>query len=141
MVPIVLSQGLIRKDPAIVVSERELQCLTDNMYHEARGESVIGQIAVAQVTLNRVKHDSQFKSTICGVVYQKNQFSWTLNRQLRVKDYETYKITKALARSILAGYYRIPEFNALYYHTTQVNPKWNRNKYIITRIGSHIFYA
>lgn len=137
----VLSQGLIPKAVPFKVNERELNCLAENIYHEARGESVKGQVAVAQVTLNRVMHQTHFKSSICGVVHEKAQFSWTLDKTKKIKDMAKWRYTVALAQSVLDGYNRIPNFNALYYHADYVNPRWNRTKQIVARIGSHVFYA
>lgn len=136
-----LSQGMMTKEVPIRVSERELNCLAENIYHEARGESIRGQIAVAQVTINRMLHDTHFKSSICGVVHEKAQFSWTLDKSKRIKDNATWRYTKALAQSVLDGYNRIPNFNALYYHADYVKPRWSRSKQIVATIGSHVFYA
>lgn len=136
-----LSQGLIPRAVPFPATEHDIHCLAENIYHEARGESVKGQIAVAQVTLNRALHDKHFKSSICGVVYEKSQFSWTADKSKRIRDGKLWAHSKALAQSVLNGYNHIPNFNALYYHTNAVNPRWNRNKQIIARIGSHIFYA
>lgn len=121
-------------------TERDIICLAENIYHEARSESVKGQIAVAQVTLNRAKHPSTFRSSICGVVYEKAQFSWTLDKTKKIKDYKTWQKTVALAESILQGYNHIPNFNALYYHTAAIKPHWSKTKQIATKIGSHVFY-
>lgn len=137
----ILSQGLIPRAVPVQASERDVNCLAENIYHEARGESVKGQIAVAQVTINRMLHNKHFKSSICGVVYEKAQFSWTLDKPKRIRDGAKWRQTVALARSVLDGYHHIPNFNALYYHTHAVNPRWNRNKQIIATIGSHVFYA
>lgn len=135
-----LHQGLIPKAVPYKASEREVHCLAENMYHEARGESVKGQIAVAQVTLNRVLHSTHFKSSICGVVYEKHQFSWTDDKSKRIRDNKTWQMTKALAQSILDGYNHIPNFKAIYYHANYVKPSWSRTKQFITIIGSHAFY-
>ena len=68
----------------------EKKCLTDNIYHEARGEGVIGWKAVAAVTINRTRHYN-FPDTICKVVYQKGQFSWTSRRKrLSVREKKLY---------------------------------------------------
>ena len=139
--PMVLGQGLIPRAVPLKVSERDVNCLAENIYHEARGESVKGQIAVALVTINRMRHDTHFQSSICGVVYEKSQFSWTLNKPRKIKDSPAWRQTKALAQSVLDGYNHIPNFNALYYHADYVKPRWSRTKQIIAQIGSHIFYA
>ena len=61
-------------------TENQLECMALNIYHEARGEEPLGQVAVAQVVMNRVQHD-WFPDTICDVVYQGSQFSWTHMRR------------------------------------------------------------
>ena len=58
----------------VKATNAEIMCLAKNIYYEARGEPLHGKIAVAQVTLNRVTHRTQFEASICGVVYAKNQF-------------------------------------------------------------------
>ena len=64
----------------VKATNAELLCLAKNIYYEARGEPMHGKIAVAQVTLNRVTHRTEFQSSICGVVYAKHQFSWTMEK-------------------------------------------------------------
>lgn len=119
---------------------RELQCLAKNIYFESRGEPFHGKIAVAQVTLNRVQHDTNFKSTICGVVYENKQFSWT-DSKLSVKDKEAWNESVKIAQAVVAGTLRLPNFDALYFHTKQVYPHWRKSKKIVRVIGNHIFYA
>jgi spore germination cell wall hydrolase CwlJ-like protein len=73
---IIWMQGKPREQASTDLSERELGCLVANVYHEARGEDVLGQAAVAHVTLNRVRLPA-YPDSVCGVVWQKGQFSWT----------------------------------------------------------------
>ena len=80
------------KAPAL--SDAELFCLVQNIYHEARGESAWGQLAVAYVTLNRVK-SGIYPASICGVVYQLHQFAWTGDRLS-----DQMPDLKALSRSV-----------------------------------------
>ena len=124
--------------PSVTLShDNELFCLTQNVYYEARGESRAGKIAVALVTLNRME-DKRYPSTICGVVFQKKQFSWTVSynkgginmaqwRQSQEAALEAY-----LDRSILGN------FKATHFHNTQVNPGWKLRR--VTKINNHIFY-
>lgn len=70
---------------ATTYSEKQLNCLAQNIYHESRGESIQGQFAVAFVTLNRTE-DENFPRSICGVVYQKGQFSWTKHKPIISED-------------------------------------------------------
>lgn len=118
----------------------DVECLAKNIYHEARGEGLAGKVAVAQVTVNRVK-SRQFQSTICGVVYAPSQFSWTLDKKKRVRDQRAWQASVQIARAVLTHAVRLPDFPALYFHTPQVNPRWNRGKTVVARIGNHIFYS
>lgn len=118
---------------------RETKCLAENIYHESRGESFEGKLAVAQVTLNRVAHKKLFKSTICGVVYQNSQFSWT-SVSKTIKDKSAWEESQKIAKAVMGGL-RLKDFDAIYYHTHAVKPSWRVGKQIVRVIGSHIFYA
>ena len=118
---------------------KEALCLAQNIYHESRGESFEGKLAVAQVTLNRVAHKTLFKSTICGVVYQNKQFSWT-SLPKSVKDKNAWEDAQKIAKAVMGGL-RLKDFDAIYYHTHAVKPSWRVGKQIVKVIGSHIFYA
>lgn len=114
---------------------KEFSCLVENIYQESVGESFEGKVAVGLVTLNRVKHVS-YPHTICAVVYQKNQFSWTSrSRRLKINTKDWYICTEAAVAAI--KYTGI--FDATHYHTTYVKPKWKLRK--IIQIGNHVFYA
>lgn len=134
------------------VPKREIKCLADNIYFEAKNEPIEGKLAVAEVTLNRVEHP-EYPKTVCGVVWQQNkdrrtgrkvaQFSWTLDGKPDVpKSKETYEEIYALAEEVLL--YGMdsaivgPE--ALFYHATYVKPRWSRQMVRVMRIGNHIFY-
>ncbi len=119
---------------------QDIECLAKNIYHEARGEGLHGQIAVAQVTLNRVA-SGKFQSSICKVVYADRQFSWTIGGSKRVKDTKAWQDAIVVARAVLTQSIYLPDFKALYFHTKQVKPTWNRNKRVLAIIGNHIFYA
>jgi spore germination cell wall hydrolase CwlJ-like protein len=133
---------------SIKVREQQLDCLAINIYREAGHEPFEGKVAVAQVTMNRVK-DGRFGKDVCGVVYQKNvvmervvcQFSWYCdsvhrNRPINKEAYnESYEVAKKV---LLEGFKLDVLKDALYYHATYVNPRWNLEK--IGQIGQHIFY-
>lgn len=118
---------------------RELQCLAKNIYFESRNQPFHGKIAVAQVTVNRVQHETNFKSTICGVVYEKKQFSWT-SEKVFVRDEKAWEEAKQIASAVVAGTLRLHNFDALYFHTKQISPKWKKSKKVVRIIGDHIFY-
>lgn len=133
---------------SIKVREQQLDCLALNIYREAGYEPFEGKVAVAQVTMNRVK-DGRFGKDVCGVVYQKNivmervvcQFSWACdsvhrNRPIGKAAYnESYEVAKKV---LLEGFRLDVLREALFYHANYVNPRWNLDK--IGSIGQHIFY-
>jgi spore germination cell wall hydrolase CwlJ-like protein len=128
--------------------EKQLQCLSRNIYWEAANEPFEGKVAVAQVTLNRVE-SGKFPDSVCGVVYQKTkfvdrvvcQFSWfcETNHVTRPIHNALFKESEEVAKMVLLEGFRLPAIKeAMYYHADYVNPKWNLPK--IKQIGRHIFY-
>jgi spore germination cell wall hydrolase CwlJ-like protein len=128
--------------------EKQLRCLTQNIYWEAASEPFEGKVAVAQVTMNRVASGS-FPDNVCGVVYQKNlvysrvvcQFSWACNGVHKVRPIHQplYRESEAVAKRVLLENFRLPGLTtALYYHADYVKPGWGKTP--ITKIGRHIFY-
>ncbi len=126
--------------------ERQIECLAENVYHEARGESVRGQEAVAHVTMNRV-NSGEFASNVCDVVWQGGatrrgcQFSWTCDGLSdRIRDQDLYA---AILERMRAFYVNPPvDFTngAEYYHANYVRPRWSRAFVQTAQIGAHIFY-
>lgn len=111
----------------------EYECLAEAIYHEAKTETLQGQLAVAQVVLNRTKLLA-YPNTICAVVYQPNQFSWTaMHLQHRVPTYYL-----ALAKNIIQHGVAYENFHATHFHNTTVKPRW-RLKFT-KRIDNHYFY-
>ena len=135
--------------PASARSAPEVKCLANAIYFEARGESEKGQIAVAQVVLNRLKNPA-YPSTICGVVYQnKNkrnrcQFSFACDGiPDRINDKDAWKTSEALARRVLNDkrtLYMSSIGAATHYHATYVRPGWARSMKKMDKIGRHVFY-
>lgn len=121
--------------------QSEIQCLTQNIYHEARGEEVLGQIAVAYVTINRRDHE-YFPDTTCEVVWQPHQFSWTNDgRSDRMRNEEARRIAENIAEWVYDGKEEDPTNGALFYHTHHINPSWSRKVDEETQIGIHVFYT
>ena len=137
----IILMGLTAKtDSTTKIQEQETECLAKNIYYEAPYESYEGKLAVATVTLNRVKH-KHFPKTVCGVVYQKFQFSWTA-KPYPIRDMKIYKEAKRIAREVLFEHKRLPTIkNAMYFHNMTVKPKWSLAMLPIQRIGGHIFYV
>ncbi|GAA2860709.1 cell wall hydrolase [Aminobacter niigataensis] len=133
--------------PASVFSKAEQTCLANGIYFEARGESVRGQAAVAQVILNRVRNPA-YPGSICGVVYQNDgwfnrcQFSFACDGiKDRVASPSHYKTAQDVAMAVTAGKIFIPEVgSSTHYYANYVNPGWARGMKKMTKIGLHIFY-
>ena len=134
-------------------AKKEIECLAENIYFEAAYEPEKGKIAVAFVTLNRVK-SKHFENDICGVVKQKTggvcQFSWYCEERPKAMSYAKvltntnnplYNDIRNLAIYVYANYDLLtdPTYGALFYHADYVNPKW-RNMEQTAVIGRHIFY-
>ena len=123
------------------VDKEQHKCLALNIYHEARSESMEGQIAVAQVTLNRVAH-SEWPSTICEVVYEPKQFSWThLLKDHSATEARAWKKAQIIARDVMIGNVEDPTYGAVFYHANYVNPDWAEFLDLSKVIGNHLFYT
>jgi len=128
--------------------QTQLDCLARNIYHEAGYESFEGKVAVAQVTLNRVK-SGKFADDVCGVIYQKTvfmekvvcQFSWYCDGAVKARPVNSaaYDESMAVAKKVLLEGFKLDIVkDALYYHADYVNPRWGFEK--IGKIGQHVFY-
>lgn len=126
-----------------------LNCLTKNVYHEARGEPIDGQYAVAEVTMNRVA-SKHYPNTVCEVVYQAN-FDVIRKRDVSAFSWTELNLTAPVNRKIWNRAWRIAEEvfdnraqprveGALFYHAKYIRPRWSRKKRHIAKIGRHIFY-
>ena len=135
--------------------ETALMCLALNTYHEAKHQSMIVQVATAQVVMNRVA-DSRYPNTVCEVVKQgpkykgsdvpvrhKCQFSWFCDGKsdeprrdskewFKAQDYARIVLSGRIALDVTEG--------ATHYHATYVRPAWAKTKTRTTRIERHIFY-
>ena len=130
-------------------------CLALNTYHEAKNQSLVGQVATAQVVMNRVA-DSRYPNTVCEVVKQgpkykgsdvpvrhKCQFSWFCDGKSDEpkKDSKEWFKAQDYARIVLSGRIALDVTEgATHYHATYVRPSWAKTKTRTTRIESHIFY-
>lgn len=124
----------------------QFACLAEALYFEARGETVKGQFAVAEVILNRVK-SAQFPNTLCGVINQGTgrkyqcQFTYTCDGYKEViNEKRAYQRVAKVARAAMDGLKSELTEGATYYHTTAVRPRWSRVFTNTTRIGVHVFY-
>lgn len=136
-------------------------CLAKNAYFEARNQSILSQIAVSQVVMNRVQH-KDFPNTVCGVVYEAQLSKWykeKLNKEVPLKDrcqfswycdgkadiirdQDAYELALAVAHQVLSGYDMVDVTKgALWYHATYVRPYWAKEKLYTVKHEDHIFYT
>lgn len=127
----------LARSPTPIGISQETECLAANVYYEAEGESFRGKLAVAVVTLNRTK-SPDYPHTICGVVYQKGQFSWTRTKH-KVTDFYAWTDSLLAATMAMEDSNILGSFKATHYHNNTVNPGWNLHK--VAKIGKHIFYS
>jgi len=121
-------------------------CLSEALYFEARGETLKGQFAVAEVIMNRVK-STRFPDSVCGVIKQgtgrKFQCQFTYNcdgNPDTIRERGAYIAVGKVARAVIDGQAPVLTNGATYYHTTAVRPKWSRVFTKTAAIGVHIFY-
>jgi len=125
---------------------QEIGCLALTIYHEARGESERGKLAVGHVVMNRTR-SALFPASVCDVVRQggqqlhRCQFSWWCDgRSDRPKDEAALQQSLWLAEEIYYGCTRDPTAGALWYHSTAVRPAWSRSFGPGKRIDRQVFY-
>jgi len=130
----------------------DITCLADTIYFEARSENILGQLAVAQVVMNRV-FSSNGLDTICDVVYKgkmsksgrmiknKCQFSFYCDgKPERIHDIEGYNQSSVVAALSMSGVYIQGLEEATSFHTVGSKPKWVKQKVFLRRVGNHMFY-
>jgi hypothetical protein len=133
---------LVSSHAGIETAGREQDCLANAVYFEARGEPIEGQLAVAEVVLNRAR-SGRYPPTICEVVTQPWQFSFVRRGVIPPADRrsEAWRRAVAVARIAEAGASRLLPNNVLWYHADYVSPSWGRRLARNTKIGLHIFYS
>jgi len=143
-----ISRGLTFKgESEIEYQVRQRRCLATAIYFEARGESSRGQLAVAQVVMNRVR-STLYPDTICGVVFQGQlrrtgcQFSFTCDGRTDVpKDKDKWRQANELAKRVTDGKSWLGDIGyATHYHANYVKPRWRRELNKVKQVGRHIFY-
>lgn len=121
--------------PAVLTA---LTCLALNIYHEARGEPIEGQIAVAQVTLNRVD-SPRYPDDVCEVVYDDHQFDWTAQSP-KVSERESMELAELIASLALENQFPDLVYGAThYYNPKEADPYWAEVLQPIGKIGNHVF--
>ena len=135
------SMTVLGLDKNSITDKQQIYCGAQNVYFESQGEPDLGMVAVSQVVINRVE-SSRWPSTVCKVVWQNKQFSWThdgksdeiplsstYQRRLWIKS--VYMFLVAYGKDITNG--------ATHYHSVKVKPWWATNMQVTAHIGNHIF--
>jgi spore germination cell wall hydrolase CwlJ-like protein len=119
----------------------ELRCLAGAVYFEARGEPLAGQLAVAEVIINR-SEDPRFPKSYCGVVAQPGQFSFMRGSRMPAIRTGTAAWERAVAVAQIAhqGLWESPAGDAVFFHANYVRPSWSQRKTRLAQIDTHIFY-
>ena len=127
-------------------SDKQMSCLAEALYFEARGEPIKGQLAVGEVILNRVE-DARYPSSICRVVNQGTgrrfacQFTYTCDGKLEtVHERKPYEISLKIAKILMTTHDRKLTRGSTHYHSNYVNPKWSKKFERVAKFGRHIFY-
>jgi spore germination cell wall hydrolase CwlJ-like protein len=120
--------------------DRETECLAASVYFESKGEPLEGQLAVAEVVLNRAKAGGHFPPSVCAVVFQKGQFSFVRGGHFPPikRDGAFWKTAVAIAQIAMDGEWDSRASKALYFHAARVAPGWNKTR--VAQLGNHVFY-
>ena len=139
-----------------LISQSEFNCLTDNAYHEARGEGLRGMELVTHVVVNRAESR---KKSFCEIVYEPYQFSWTIANKSKKAHRQKKGAEARQAASRLPAAAAVFEvvkqrvsgwknssahtkiYLATHYHTTQVNPSWATRLTFLGKFKNHLFYC
>ncbi|MEP2102776.1 MAG: cell wall hydrolase [Parasphingorhabdus sp.] len=118
---------------------KEMQCLAGTVYFESKGETLPGQLAVARVVMARAA-SSRFPNSLCGVVYQRKQFSFIRNGKMpRIdKGHRHWRNAVAIAKIAVNDGWKSPVEGALFFHARYVSPGWRLKR--MATIDNHIFY-
>jgi spore germination cell wall hydrolase CwlJ-like protein len=115
---------------------RNITCMADAMYHEARGETVRGKIAVGYVIINRINRG--YGSDPCEIVSAKNQFSWFRKRRGTIRENDKWIECYELCKYLIVNQPQDPTNGSIFFHGKTINPNWKYKRTVI--IGNHIFY-
>ncbi len=130
---------LVRQQSVDGALSKEMQCLAGTVYFESKGETLAGQLAVARVVMARAK-SSRFPDTLCGVVYQRKQFSFIRNGKMpRIdKGHRHWRNAVAISKIAMNDGWKSPVEGALFFHARYVSPGWRLKR--MATIDNHIFY-
>ena len=118
----------------------ELNCLATGVYFEAKGEPLLGQLAVGKVIANRTQSGGRFPGTYCGVLFQRGQFSFVHGHSLPSVQHSNsqWQTAVAIAKIVDQHLGQSVAGGALFFHARYVSPSWHAKR--VASIGNHIFY-
>lgn len=133
-------RDLVARMPTDQPLDEQMRCLAQAIYFESRGEPLAGQLAVAEVIVNRAA-SGRFPASYCGVVTQRSQFSFVKGGRIPSppESAATYKRAKAIAQIAHRDLWESEAEGALFFHATHVSPGW-KGKKMAARISNHVFY-
>lgn len=139
-VPLTLGE-LVTDMPVDAELSRDMRCLAQAIYFEARGEPLDGQLAVGRVVINRAE-SGVFPADYCGVVTQRAQFSFVKGGVIPAPDTSSSAWKRAVAVAQIAHQelWDSPVKDALFFHATYVKPSWARRKVATAKLARHVFY-
>lgn len=141
-VPLVSLSELIDARAEREAPNADEECIAAAVYFEARGEPIEGQLAVADVVLNRAASD-QYPASVCAVVTQAAQFSFVRRGRIPAipKATEAWRKAVAIAQVAMERIAQQIGSDVLWYHANHVHPAWGRRLTRVTQIGAHVFYS
>lgn len=130
---------LVSLNDGTQTADREEECLAGAVYFESKGEPLEGQLAVAEVIINRAK-SGRFPASICGVVFQRSQFSFVRGSGFPpiARSSRGWREAVAIAKIAKQDMWDSDADEALYFHARRVSPGWKLKR--IASIGNHVFY-
>ncbi len=130
---------LVRLQDTKAPLDAEAHCLAGAVYFESKGESLSGQLAVARVVMARAK-SGRFPGSLCGVVFQKSQFSFVRGHAMPNidKGSQNWRNAVAISKIAMDSAWKSPVEGALYFHARYVSPGWRLSR--IGMVDNHVFY-
>lgn len=137
--PASLAQLVAQQDFSADLDD-EAECLAASVYFESKGEPLEGQLAVAEVIMNRMESGGRFPSSICKVVFQKGQFHFVRNGGFPpiAKSSRAWREAVAIARIAMDEAWESRASKAMFFHARRVSPGWNKVR--VAQLGNHVFY-
>ncbi|MFV0624184.1 cell wall hydrolase [Sphingomonas sp. ac-8] len=129
----------VAAQPDSVGEDEQINCLATGIYYEAKGEPLSGQLAVAEVILNRTQ-SGRFPATACGVIKQPGQFSFVRGGKLPEANEGSaaWRTAVAIAHVAKGALWDSPADGALFFHARRLSPRWGKAR--VASVGNHIFY-